>query len=111
MSNIKTEPGIKLEPGTAPQIKPEPGVSPAAIKHDPDLYEDDELYEDPGDLDISSGGRAVWLVKLPSFVAERWNEIDDDEEITLGYVKVNNSDENGSRNVSLFCHLGILGAC
>ncbi|CCX32913.1 transcription initiation factor IIF, beta subunit-domain-containing protein [Pyronema domesticum] len=89
---------IKLEPGSssssAAHIKQEPGVShiksensqsPASAFND-----DDELYEDAGDLDILAGQRAVWLVKLPQFLAERWKDIDEDEEIVLGTVRVDN---------------------
>ncbi|KAF8254201.1 transcription initiation factor IIF, beta subunit [Wilcoxina mikolae CBS 423.85] len=61
-------------------------------------FHDDELYEDSGDLDLSNGDRAVWLVKLPQFLAERWNAIDEDEEITLGIVKV---DRNASEQKQL----------
>jgi len=76
---------VKLEPA----VKPE-GLSPSEIKHemgDVDAYEDD-VYEDTGDLDMSMGDRAVWLVKLPQFLGERWKDIDEDEEITLGVVKL-----------------------
>lgn len=62
-------------------IKPEPG-----IKHEGDG--DDDLYEDAGDLDMLQGETGVWLVKMPKWVMERWHEIDDDEEIQIGTVKV-----------------------
>ncbi|CAZ85590.1 unnamed protein product [Tuber melanosporum] len=77
-----------------PAIKPDPDVKieDADIKAEVLDADDDELYEDAGDLDMSKGDKAVWLVKLPSFVAERWNEIDDNEEIVLGVVKVNPKD-------------------
>lgn len=32
----------------------------------------------------------VWLVKLPNWLMERWNEIDDDEEIQIGTIRVRN---------------------
>lgn len=78
-----------------PAIKPDPDVKleDADIKAEVSDVDDDELYEDAGDLDMSKGDKAVWLVKLPSFVAERWNEIDDNEEIVLGVVKVNPKDQ------------------
>jgi transcription initiation factor TFIIF subunit beta len=88
---IKLEPGsssssaahIKQEPG-ASHIKSENPQSPASAS----FNDDDELYEDAGDLDILAGQRAVWLVKLPQFLAERWKDIDEDEEIVLGTVRV-----------------------
>ena len=80
-------PPIKAEPGTEtiPQIKPDPDMNSPNIKSE---LLDDDMYEDAGDLDLSGGGRPVWLVKLPQFIADRWNELNDDEEITLGVVKL-----------------------
>ena len=81
-------PPIKAEPGMSsssnnPHVKAEPGMDSPNLK-----MEDDDLYEDAGDLDTSRGDKPVWLVKLPSFLAERWKDLDDDEEITLGVVKI-----------------------
>lgn len=90
--HVQAEPSVKLEaagikqepPGlSSSEMKVEPG-----FKAEPGYADDDELYEDAGDLDVSNGDRAVWLVKLPQFLAERWKDIDEDEEIVLGTVKV-----------------------
>jgi transcription initiation factor TFIIF subunit beta len=91
--SIKAEPGVKLEQG----IKPEPGMTPPEIKQEMGYADDDELYEDSGDLDMLQGERAVWLVKLPQFLAERWKDIDEDEEITLGVVKVDPNNQSQVR--------------
>ena len=88
--HFQAETSMKLEAGT----KQESGLSPSEIKTEPGFKTElghagnDELYEDAGDLDLSNGDRAVWLVKLPQFLAERWNDINEDEEIVLGAVKV-----------------------
>lgn len=74
-------------------IKSENGAPVPGLKYE-HPHDDDELYEDAGDLDVSSGGRDVWLVKLPAFLAERWRDIDDDEEITLGVVKIPPADQD-----------------
>ncbi|KAF8537233.1 transcription initiation factor IIF, beta subunit [Trichophaea hybrida] len=74
-------------------IKHEPNTLSSESIVDSSFPDDEEFYEDSGDLDLSNGDRAVWLVKLPQFLAERWNAIDEDEEITLGTVKV---DRNAS---------------
>ena len=89
--HVQAEPSVKLE---AAGIKQEQGLSSSEMKVEPGFKaepgyaDDDELYEDAGDLDVSNGDRAVWLVKLPQFLAERWKDIDEDEEIVLGTVKV-----------------------
>ncbi|TGZ83306.1 transcription initiation factor IIF, beta subunit [Ascodesmis nigricans] len=77
-------PTIKPDPDI--NIKTEPTGAPPTIKPEP--VDDDSLYEDAGDLDLSAGTRDIWLVKLPAFITERWKDIDDDEEITLGTVKI-----------------------
>lgn len=90
---IKPDPEVKREPSVAPSIKPDP------------YADDDSLYEDAGDLDLSTGNRDIWLVKLPQYIAERWRDIDDDEEITLGVVKIpppdRQSNENGTTKLKL----------
>ncbi|KAI5789144.1 transcription initiation factor IIF, beta subunit [Geopyxis carbonaria] len=88
--HIKTEPRIKAES----EYKLEPIVSPTA--------DDDELYEDAGDLDLSGGNKPIWLVKLPSFIAERWRDISEDEEIVLGVVKLKpGQDSESTKNLKL----------
>jgi transcription initiation factor TFIIF subunit beta len=83
--NIKAEPAVK--------IKSELGMTPPELKQEMG-YADDDDYEDAGDLDMALADRAVWLVKLPSFIAERWKDIDEDEEIVLGVVRVNPNDQS-----------------
>jgi transcription initiation factor TFIIF subunit beta len=100
MATVKPDPGTKLEPKSENQdidMTSIPSIKPES---------DDELYEDAGDLDMVEGSKAVWLVKLPSFVAERWNDIDEDEEIVLGVVKVN---PNNNEQVRLKSTLEVVG--
>lgn len=86
-----------------PRIKQEPNASTSAgafdgarIKQENADYfvkneaTSDDEYEDAGDLDFENGTRGVWLVKLPKFLMENWEKIDDDEEITLGHIWVKN---------------------
>ena len=75
------------------QIKPDPDTM--YIKPDPDNkdavladLEDDDIYEDAGDLDFSAAGRSVWLSRLPRQLWENWAQIDDDEEIEIGTIRV-----------------------
>lgn len=81
---------IKPEPGVP--IKPEPSDSsiPAHVKHE---GSDDDEYEDAGDLEMGNGKRGLWLVKLPKFLLEQWEKMDDDEEITLGEILVSQDEK------------------
>ena len=90
-----SNPAVTLESG----VKAE---SPSEVKMDTGYADDDDdMYEDAGDLDMSMGERAVWLVKLPQFLGERWKNIDEDEEITLGVVKVDRNAPD-QKNVRYF---------
>ncbi|KAL2003928.1 hypothetical protein VTN02DRAFT_1624 [Thermoascus thermophilus] len=79
----------------AAPIKQEPGVSTPYIKPDPDSkdvsmggIEDEDIYEDAGDLDFSNAGQNVWLMRIPRQLWEHWSKLDDDEEIQIGTVRV-----------------------
>ena len=80
-------PSIKVENPTndhTPHIKLEadsPGASPAA-------HTDDDVYEDAGDLDFASADQGVYLTRIPKFLWERWSQLDDNQEITIGKVRV-----------------------
>lgn len=75
---------IKSEPGSQGlSVKPEP-QSPGAAS----AFDDDDLYEDAGDLDFSKASQAVWLMRLPKYVWENWSQLKDDDEIQLGTVRV-----------------------
>ena len=76
---------IKQEPGAGPQIKPDPGMDGSSQSPKLEPTSDDE-YEDAGDLDMSNGDRGLWLVKLPKYLLEKWETLDDEEEIDLGTI-------------------------
>ena len=80
-------PSIKVENpmnGQTPLIKPEPdstGASPAA-------HTDDDVYEDAGDLEFAGADQGLYLTRLPKFLWERWSQLDENQEITIGAVRV-----------------------
>ncbi len=45
-----------------------------------------DTFEDTGELNVSRGGRRVWLVKVPQFLADAWKQAGPDAE--LGKVRV-----------------------
>ena len=80
-------PSIKVENPTndqRPHIKPEAdslGASPAG-------HTDDDVYEDAGDLEFAGADQGLYLTRIPKFLWERWSQLDDNQEITIGTVRV-----------------------
>lgn len=75
------------------QVKQDPDAM--YIKPDPDNkdlvfadMDDDDLYEDAGDLDFTEAGQHAWLSRLPRQLWENWAQIDDDEEIEIGTMRI-----------------------
>jgi transcription initiation factor TFIIF subunit beta len=79
------------------QVKPDPDAM--YIKPDPDSkeavladLEDDDIYEDAGDLDFSASAQNVWLSRLPQQLWDHWatmdENADDDEEIEIGTIRI-----------------------
>lgn len=69
--------------GQDSKIKPEPegvGASPAA--------QDDDVYEDAGDLDFSGAEPGLYLTRIPKFLWEQWSKLDDNQEIQIGTLRV-----------------------
>lgn len=90
----------------ASQVKPDPDASTPYVKPDPDSKEaaaaaldDDDLYEDAGDLDFSNSAQNLWLSRIPRSLWEHWNKLDEDEEIELGTVRIE-GDANDIKRVS-----------
>ncbi|PYH97828.1 transcription initiation factor iif, beta subunit [Aspergillus ellipticus CBS 707.79] len=100
-------PQIKQDPDSqSPYIKPDP-----YIKADPDSKEavladidDEDLYEDAGDLDFSAAAQSVWLSRIPRSLWEHWSNLsnggDDDEEVQIGTMRIE-SKPNDIKRVSL----------
>ena len=83
-----------------PDIKPTNGA-PTAVKEEMDLMDiplvDDDIYEDAGDLDFSSAACELYLTRIPKYVWESWSQLDEDEEIRLGTIRVEGSLESPHR--------------
>ncbi len=97
--SIKIERDNAFTGGVEPHIKPDPdaqGASPATA-----LEED--IYEDAGDLDFAQAKQPLWLTRIPKFLWDNWSEIDDDQEIQLGTVRV----EGNLQDIKRVCYLGI----
>ncbi|KAM0794674.1 transcription initiation factor IIF, beta subunit-domain-containing protein [Usnea florida] len=89
-------PSVKVENPMndhTPHIKPDPdstGASPAA-------HTDDDLYEDAGDLEFGGADKGLYLTRVPKFLWERWSQLDDNQEVTIGTVRVEGGPENLKR--------------
>lgn len=84
------------------QVKPDPDAM--HIKPDPENkdtvladLDDEDLYEDAGDLDFSAAAQNVWLSRLPRQLWEHWANIDDDEEIEIGTMRIEGETNNIQR--------------
>lgn len=105
MAQVKTDPD-------APYIKPDPDNKDAILA---DL-EDEDIYEDAGDLEFSQSGQNVWLSRLPRQLWEHWAHLDDDEEVEIGTVRIE-GEPGDLKRVSLtpvcvglkFSHLSCVG--
>ncbi|CAL5867273.1 uncharacterized protein PFLUO_LOCUS1488 [Penicillium psychrofluorescens] len=92
MAQVKTDPD-------APYIKPDPDNKDAILA---DL-EDEDIYEDAGDLEFSQSGQNVWLSRLPRQLWEHWAHLDDDEEVEIGTVRIE-GEPGDLKRVSLRLH-------
>lgn len=78
-----------------PPIKQDPDASTPYIKADPDDkdtvladVDDEDIYDDDGDLDFSNAAQSVWMSRIPRALWENWAKLDDDEEIELGTIRI-----------------------
>ena len=91
-------PSIKLEGGSSsngqgPVIKPEPDNSTSL----PPSQHDDDIYEDTGDLDFSTADQSVYLTRLPNFLWEAWSKLDEDQEVQVGTLRIEGSENDVKR--------------
>lgn len=66
-------------------IKPDPeglGASPGALS-------EEDIYEDAGDLEFNQNPSfdALYLAKVPRYMWDAWNSLDDDAEICIGTIR------------------------
>lgn len=85
-------PRVKLEPPDQ-NIKPEPADdSPSSY-----VEEDDDIYEDTGDLDFSQAQQPLWLSHIPRTLWEALSKLQDDDEMEIGTIRVEGPESNPSR--------------
>ena len=94
-----------------PQVKQDPDASSPFVKSDPEskeatlaALEEEDLYEDAGDLDFTNAAQSVWLSRIPRSLWEHWSKLDDDEEIQVGTIRIE-GDPSDIKRVCLFSSL------
>ena len=94
-----------------PQVKQDPDASSPYVKSDTEskeatlaALEEEDLYEDAGDLDFTNAAQSVWLSRIPRSLWEHWSKLDDDEEIQVGTIRIE-GDPSDIKRVCLFSFL------
>ena len=83
---------IKAETDVGPQIKVEQdGSSPSPY------MDEDDIYEDAGDLDFSNAAQPILLTRLPPAIWNALNDMADDDEIEIGTVRIEGDILNAKR--------------
>lgn len=81
-------------------IKPEIKPDPDALGASPSAFDEDDIYEDAGDLEFNNDPKyqGLYLARVPKYVWEAWSHLDDDAEIQIGTVRmVNTKDEKSQQ--------------
>ena len=88
-------PMMKVENAPSPQVKDE-----GAIATPSPYMEEDDVYEDAGDLDFSQSQQQFWLSRVPKSLWELWAKMPEDGEIEIGTIRVE-GDSSAPKRVRL----------
>lgn len=75
---------VKMEMDAGPHIKAEPTDGASLSPY----MDEDDIYEDSGDLDFSNGVTPLWLTRLPAALWTSLSDLAEDEEIEVGTVRI-----------------------
>ncbi len=91
-------PTMKVESAPSPQIKEE------AVNASPSPYMDeDDVYEDAGDLDFAHSQQQFWLSRIPKSLWELWAGMPEDGEIEIGTIRVEGDSSDPKRVRIMLC--------
>jgi len=85
-------PRIKLESVPDQNVKQEPMDDTPSP-----MMDDEDVYEDAGDLDFSNAQQQLWLSHIPRSLWETLLKLVDDDEIEIGTIRVEGSESNPTR--------------
>jgi len=95
-----------VQGAAVPFVKADPDLKPlhgtgAIVNQEADLMDiptaDDDIYEDAGDLDFSNSARGFYLTRIPTYLWESWSQLDENEEIRLGTVRIEGNFDSPNR--------------
>jgi len=86
-------PKVKVESVPDQIIKPEPTDDTPS----PYVDDDEDMYEDTGDLDFSQAQQQLWLSHIPKSLWEVLSNLNDEDEIEIGTIRVEGPESNPSR--------------
>lgn len=94
-------PTVKVEHDDTPSADAQARIKtePDSVGASPSAFADEDIYEDTGDLDFANS-QSMYLLRVPKWLWENWSQIDEDEQIELGTVRVEDlgQDKNGVHN-------------
>ncbi|KAL8952949.1 MAG: hypothetical protein Q9222_001168 [Ikaeria aurantiellina] len=91
--------GVKAEV-TSPNVNGENAhikVEPPSNAASPAAASDEDIYEDAGDLDFSKAVQGLYLTRIPRYLWDNWANLEDDQEVQLGTIRVEGSLEDVKR--------------
>jgi transcription initiation factor TFIIF subunit beta len=82
-----------------PLIKPDPENQGAS----PGPFSEDDIYEDAGDLEFNTDPhfQKLYLARVPKFLWEAWEKLDDDAEIQIGTIRQTQTVVDGETKVCM----------
>jgi transcription initiation factor TFIIF subunit beta len=88
-------------------IKPEIKPDPDALGASPSAFEEDDIYEDAGDLDFNNDPQyqSLYLARVPKYVWEAWSKLDDDAEIQIGTIRMTSIIDEKTKKEKVIPHL------
>ena len=54
----------------------------------PGVQSEEDIYEDAGDLDFTNAAQEVYLMRVPKFLWKSWSQLEDNDEIRIGTIRV-----------------------
>ena len=67
------------------------------VKKEEDSAEEEDMYEDAGDLDFSCVFESIYLTRLPKYLWKAWLQSENEQEVHIGTLRIEGSLEKPKR--------------